>query len=70
MTIAPLSNNRDLPKKCFDRLRTLRDSLASKFGAPLPELSMGMTGDMLQAIKSGSTLIRIGTALYGERKYK
>ncbi len=68
MTIAPLSNNRDIAAKCFERLRSLRDSLAIKFGIPLPELSMGMTGDMTQAIKAGSTLIRIGTALYGERE--
>jgi pyridoxal phosphate enzyme (YggS family) len=70
MTIAPLSNNRDLAANCFEHLRTLRDSLAVDFGTPLPELSMGMTGDMIQAIEAGSTLIRIGTALYGERENK
>lgn len=70
MTIAPLSRYHELATKCFERLRTLRDSLAIKFGAPLPELSMGMTGDMTQAIEAGSTLIRIGTALYGEREYQ
>ena len=68
MTIAPLSRNHELATKCFERLRSLRDSLAIKFGTPLPELSMGMTGDMTQAIEAGSTLIRIGTALYGERE--
>ena len=70
MTIAPLNKYHELATKCFERLRNLRDSLAIKFGAPLPELSMGMTGDMTQAIEAGSTLIRIGTALYGEREYQ
>ena len=70
MTIAPLSRYHELATKCFERLRTLRDSLAIKFGTPLPKLSMGMTGDMTQAIEAGSTLIRIGTALYGEREYQ
>lgn len=70
MTIAPLNSNLDLAANCFDRLRTLRDSLSIKYGVSLPELSMGMTGDMIQAIEAGSTLIRIGTALYGEREYQ
>ena len=68
MTIAPLSRNLDLAAKCFERLRILRDTLSDKCGCSLPELSMGMTGDMIQAIEAGSTLIRIGTALYGERE--
>ena len=70
MTIAPFSSNHELATKCFERLRSLRDSLVIKFGTPLTELSMGMTGDMTQAIEAGSTLIRIGTALYGERENK
>ena len=37
-------------------------------GAPLPQLSMGMTGDFEVAIEEGATMVRIGTALFGERK--
>jgi pyridoxal phosphate enzyme (YggS family) len=67
MTIAPLSDNPDVAKAAFDILRDLRDRLAAKFGVPLPELSMGMTGDMEVAIAAGSTQVRVGTALYGPR---
>ncbi len=68
MTIAPLDKNTDVATACFERLHILRDSLSSQFKIKLSELSMGMTGDMIQAIKAGSTLLRIGTALFGERK--
>jgi uncharacterized pyridoxal phosphate-containing UPF0001 family protein len=51
----------------FEELRILRDNLSSKFNIILQELSMGMTGDLEQAIAAGSTQIRIGTALYGTR---
>jgi uncharacterized pyridoxal phosphate-containing UPF0001 family protein len=47
----------------------LRDVLSERFAVPLPELSMGMTADLEQAIAAGSTQIRVGTALYGEREY-
>lgn len=67
MTIAPLDDDPDVAKAAFDRLRGLRDALAEQFGVGLPELSMGMTGDLEIAIAAGSTQIRVGTALYGER---
>ena len=44
------------------------DDLAVRFGAPLPELSMGMTGDLEAAIAEGSTMVRVGSALYGARE--
>lgn len=69
MTVAPLDENPGVSRAAFDRLRTLRDALAGRFGVPLPELSMGMTGDLEAAIAAGSTQIRVGTALYGERSY-
>ena len=69
MTIAPLDDKPDVARITFDRLRVLRDSLAERFGVALPELSMGMTGDLEAAIAAGSTQIRVGTALYGERSY-
>jgi pyridoxal phosphate enzyme (YggS family) len=67
MTIAPLDDDLDIAKAAFDRLRDLRDRLAERFGVDLPELSMGMTGDLEVAIAAGSTQIRVGTALYGQR---
>ena len=43
-------------------------SLRERFGVPLPELSMGMSADMERAVRQGATVIRIGTALFGERE--
>ena len=70
MTIAPLDENPDSARKCFAALREIRDSLSGRFGVPLPELSMGMTHDLREAIEEGSTMIRVGTFLFGERIYK
>jgi len=67
MTIAPLSDDPAVAERTFAGLRELRDQLAAQFKVPLPELSMGMTGDFPIAIAAGSTLVRIGTALFGER---
>lgn len=67
MTIAPLSDDPDVARRTFDNLRTLRDGLAPRFGVTLRELSMGMSGDLDAAIAAGSTLVRVGTALFGER---
>jgi len=67
MTIAPLDDDPEVAGAAFDRLRVLRDGLTERFGVPLPELSMGMTGDLEAAIAAGSTQIRVGTALYGQR---
>jgi PLP dependent protein len=67
MTIAPLSDDLDVARRTFANLRTIRDDLAARLGAPLRELSMGMSGDLEAAIAEGSTLVRIGTALYGVR---
>jgi len=67
MTVAPLSADPAVARSAFEALRALRDQLARHSGAPLPVLSMGMTGDLAEAIASGSTLVRVGTALFGER---
>ncbi len=67
MTIAPLSDNRDVARRTFDALRTLRDDLTSRYAVPLKELSMGMSHDITEAVHAGSTQLRIGTALFGER---
>jgi uncharacterized pyridoxal phosphate-containing UPF0001 family protein len=49
-------------------LRELRDRLQEDFRVPLPRLSMGMSGDFAVAIEEGATLVRVGTAIFGERK--
>lgn len=67
MTIAPLADDPAVARRTFANLRTIRDGLAARFGSPLPELSMGMTGDLEAAVAEGSTLVRVGTALYGPR---
>ncbi|MDR0901182.1 MAG: YggS family pyridoxal phosphate-dependent enzyme [Opitutaceae bacterium] len=67
MTIAPLSGDPAVAERTFASLREIRDSLAASRGVELRELSMGMTGDFEAAIAAGSTLIRVGSALYGER---
>ncbi len=67
MTIAPLSEDPAVAVRTFENLRAIRDDLAARFGHPLPELSMGMSGDLAAAIAAGSTLVRVGTALFGTR---
>ena len=47
--------------------KSLRDDLAARCGVPLRELSMGMTGDFALAVAAGSTLVRVGSALFGAR---
>lgn len=67
MTIAPLEEDRTVARRCFARLREQRDRWQERHGIRLPELSMGMTGDMEEAIAEGSTQVRVGTALFGAR---
>ena len=68
MTIAPLEDdNPSSTKACFEKLRMIRDSLVNKYKIELNELSMGMTQDLEKAIGAGSTMIRVGAALYGSR---
>lgn len=73
MTIAPLCDDpaaaADAANECFTNLRELRDALQTTHKVSLPVLSMGMTTDLEQAIRAGSTQLRIGTALFGEREY-
>jgi pyridoxal phosphate enzyme (YggS family) len=67
MTIAPLADDPAVARRTFANLRMLRDTLAARSGHPLRELSMGMSGDLDAAIAEGSTVVRVGTALYGPR---
>jgi pyridoxal phosphate enzyme (YggS family) len=73
MTIAPLGTDEAgtaaHAQRTFANLRSLRDKLAGQFGVPLRELSMGMTGDLVFAVAAGSTIVRVGTALFGTRDH-
>lgn len=66
MTIPPASDDPTAAQPYFDQLAKLRDTL----GGPsvLPELSMGMTDDLEQAIAAGATWVRVGTAIFGARE--
>jgi hypothetical protein len=68
MTIAPLTEDKKLIRNSFNYLSKLKDKLISK-GIYLKELSMGMTDDFEIAIEEGATMLRIGTAIFGERDY-
>jgi PLP dependent protein len=67
MTIAPYSEKPGVARRTFARLREIRDRLEIESGVRLHELSMGMSGDMDEAVIEGSTLVRVGTALFGAR---
>jgi PLP dependent protein len=68
MTIPPYSDDPEHARPYFRKLRELRDGLRQQLGLALPVLSMGMSHDFDVAIEEGTTEIRIGTALFGERK--
>jgi pyridoxal phosphate enzyme (YggS family) len=69
MTVPPFDNKPETTRHCFRRLRALRDEIKERHpGLELSELSMGMSGDFEIAIEEGSTLVRIGTALFGARE--
>lgn len=70
MTMAPFTQDEKLIHASFSKLRNLIDELNKSFPSlEINELSMGMSGDYKIAIEEGSTLVRIGTALFGERDY-
>jgi len=69
MTLPPFFDDPEQSRPYFRRLRQLRDELAARgaFGASKGELSMGMTNDFEVAIEEGATMVRVGTAIFGER---
>ena len=67
MIIPPPEHDPERTRPWFRRLRELRDLASSRLGRPLTELSMGMTDDFEVAIEEGSTLVRVGRAVFGER---
>jgi len=67
MTIPPLAEKAEASRKYFVGLRELRDAYEKEFDLRLPQLSMGMTNDFPIAVEEGATLVRVGTAIFGER---
>ena len=67
MTMAPFSENPEDARPYFRRMRELRDGLQDSLGVGLPRLSMGMSGDYEVAVEEGTTWVRLGTVLFGER---
>lgn len=68
MTMLPLGSKKEQAENYFKNMRTIYDNYKKK-GLPFTYLSMGMSGDYLTAIKNGSNMIRLGTALFGKRDY-
>ena len=69
MTVPPYSPTGERSRPYFQELRALKSKCEQILGAPLPQLSMGMSGDFEIAIEEGATIIRVGTALFGPRSY-
>ena len=67
MIVPPWSPDAENSRPHFRRLRELKSQCEQILGAPLPHLSMGMSGDFEVAIEEGATMVRIGTALFGPR---
>jgi uncharacterized pyridoxal phosphate-containing UPF0001 family protein len=67
MIIPPVAEEAEASRKYFVRLRELRAVLEKEFDVKLPHLSMGMTNDFPIAVEEGATLVRVGTAIFGER---
>ena len=67
MTIAPWTPDAEKVRPIFRQLREMKERGEQILGAPLPHLSMGMSGDYEVAVEEGATMVRIGTALFGPR---
>jgi len=68
MCIPPIAEEAEASRKYFVQLRELRDRLQTEFLVDLAQLSMGMTQDYAIAVEEGATLVRVGTAIFGERR--
>lgn len=69
MTVGPLGGDGMLIRKAFHMLVSLQKKLQDKFPLPFSVLSMGMSGDFPIAVDEGSTMVRVGTRIFGERNY-
>jgi pyridoxal phosphate enzyme (YggS family) len=67
MTVPPFSDDPEASRPFFVRLRTLLEDVNREFGLRMNELSMGMSADFEVAIDEGATMVRVGTAIFGER---
>jgi len=67
MAIPPFGDDPEASRPHFRALRALRDRLCNGLGRELPQLSMGMSLDFEVAIEEGATMVRVGTAIFGER---
>jgi PLP dependent protein len=67
MCLPPIAKEAEASRKYFVQLRELRDRLQTEFHVDLSQLSMGMTQDYAVAVEEGATLVRVGTAIFGER---
>src|SRR5205085_7084076 len=70
MTIPPIAEEAEASRKYFVQLRELRARVQTEFHVDLAQLSMGMTQDYAIAVEEGATLVRVGTAIFGERTRK
>lgn len=72
MTMPPFLNDPEEVRPYFKKLRELSDRIANEKipGVSMKELSMGMSGDFEVAIEEGATMVRVGTAIFGERYFK
>ncbi len=64
MTISPLTDDKQVWRKCFIGLKELREDLEKTYDVSLKELSMGMSTDWQEAINCGATMVRIGRAIF------
>jgi pyridoxal phosphate enzyme (YggS family) len=70
MAIPPFAPEAEASRPYFVTLRELRDALQTECRVPLPQLSMGMSGDFAVAVEEGATMVRVGTAIFGTRTGK
>ena len=70
MTMAPFTDDHGLVRRTFSVTKRLLDEINASLGLALEELSMGMSADYRIAVEEGATLVRIGTAIFGQRNYE
>lgn len=67
MAIGPHTSNREAIKKSFNTLKSILDKINYDLNLNLQDLSIGMSGDFVEAIECGSTMVRVGSAIFGVR---
>jgi PLP dependent protein len=69
MTMAPFTEDNEVIRKTFSATREIMKEINRALGLDIRELSMGMSSDYRTAVREGATMVRIGTAIFGERQY-